>query len=107
MTFLVGLAFRASALALELSLLTAAWMICFSVYSSASAFSASVLSLSPPEQADSLHVLPGHRCVWYSTSARKSMKLLLPCSSLSRLMMALSLLTNLRRVCLVFSTTCS
>ena len=48
--FLVGLFLSASALALELYLLMAAWMICLRLYSSVDAFSVRVLSLRPPSR---------------------------------------------------------
>ena len=101
----------ASTFALEFSLLAAAWITCRKLYSSASAFSASVRSLMPAirlilfKSSDVIlfsSVL--HRCSWSSTSDRNSMKLLFPCSILSRSMIALSLLTSFRRVLLVSST---
>ena len=107
-----GLARSPSALALELSLLTAAVMTCFRSYSSVRAFSASERSLRPARMLILLmsslvmicsSVLHSRSCS--STSLRKSMKDLLPCSILSRSMMARSRLTSLRRVFLVSSST--
>ena len=101
----------AVAVVLELSLLTAIWMIFFRSYSSAIAFSASVLSLRPPNRLI-LFMSSGvslsqlwHRCVWSSMSARNSLKVLLACSIRRSSMMALSLFTSLSSVAAVFFTT--
>ena len=110
-SFLVGLLLIASALFLEFSLLTAIWMIFLRSYSSAIAFSASVLSLKPPSRLI-LFMSSGvsfsqlwYRLVWSSMSARNSLKVLLPCSIRRRSMMALSLFTSLSSVAVVFFTT--